>query len=400
MNDGYDFTLDDIEIQAQRDAAAIALEWDTLTEKDMAGEINGLNSRVTACALQMQKMLTENDYKKTNDMLKALMLKDLGAEGWLMSFYNANKEYFLETSNTGKRPDWVKQLRPDEQSTYDVVMKYFREVKQLLQVSTGMYMVMQILPLAEGFKLLRIKHNLDGTGLDESFYRKVDQEIKSVSDLLNKDLGELEAKAVKSKKFLEENISRLPKGELEKAYREERIKDFQEIVRSYPVAGSLYMQPGGYFKVSAETMAESMVIDKYTYQIANTNNLKDVMQKVLDEARVCKNQDIAGAEKNCVTQSSQYLIEAFKGLLDEIVSFAELSKSAYESFREGREDAPYIFMKKLSALGSVSSKYSFKPDTSNPWDSGTDYAYTYQEAAKSIELMGRAFVYDSGATFY
>ena len=75
MGSGYDFSDCSDVIEEQREAARQAEEWINLNEKTMSGEINGINSRVTGCILQLSKMITENDYKKTNDRLQALLFK-------------------------------------------------------------------------------------------------------------------------------------------------------------------------------------------------------------------------------------------------------------------------------------------------------------------------------------
>ena len=79
MTDGFDFTENEDEVlQEQREAARAAADWQNMTEKTLAGELNGLNTRVSACALQIQKMLPDNDYKKAKEKLDAL--KDAQAQ--------------------------------------------------------------------------------------------------------------------------------------------------------------------------------------------------------------------------------------------------------------------------------------------------------------------------------
>ena len=57
MSIGYDFSDDEEVLREQREDAKRAEEWDSLDEKEMAGELNVLNSKVSACALQVSRMM-------------------------------------------------------------------------------------------------------------------------------------------------------------------------------------------------------------------------------------------------------------------------------------------------------------------------------------------------------
>ncbi len=401
MGNGYDFTENEDEVlKEQRDDAKAALEWDGLDEKAIAGELNGLNSRISACIKQLSKMISDNSYLKTKDMLDALMLKDLSLEGWMSSFFNANKDAFLKAASSNKVPDWVSGLYPEEQKTYEMVLKYFIDIKMLLELSTSMYMILQMLPLTEGFKLMRIKDNFDAAGLDEGFYRKVDEDVRNISLLLNKDWNWLEKYTQKSQKFIEDNLQKLNKKELEKGYREERRKEYLELVRNYALGNTFLETSEGHFSVRADILANAEVIDNYTYRVSQTKDLKDALQKVIDECNITASVEITDAEKYCTTQSAQHLCAAFRTLAEEISKFAKLAKETYVSFKEAKDSAPYCFMKKLSSLDTAKPKYAFSPNTSDPWDRGTHYKHIYTQAASALGSQCRLFIYDHGTTIY
>lgn len=401
MPDGYDFTTYDEneEIAAQRNAAKEAEEWLYLDEKAMSGELNGLNSRVTACALQLSRMMADNDYTKTKEMLLALMTKDLSAEGWMCAFYNTNKEAFSEAVGTS-HPGWVNGLRPDEIKIYDTALKYFRDVQQLLKVRTSVDLLLRYLGLAEGFRLLRVKDNFAAAGLDLAFYNRVNTDVQRISDFLNRDWDELERNAHYSKKFLEDNLSKLPKRELEKGYGAERIADFQSLVRSCGLLDSFVELPEGNYSAKPDLLAKAAVIDHYTTKVAQSPDLKDGMQKIIDDCKRAKAEAIAEADKKCATQAARFLCGAFEGLVDAISAFAGASLEAYVSFQEAKAEAPYCFMKKLSSISSVKPKYSFSPDPSDPLENGTNYEDMYQGAAKALGAQARLFAYDHGTTIF
>ncbi len=398
MPNGYDFSESEEVLEEQRDAARQAEQWDSLDEKAMSGELNGLNSRVSACALQLSRLLSDNDYVKTKDMLDALMLKDLSPEGWLYAFYTTNKDAFSKASGTA-RPDWYGGLKPEEKKKYDAGLRFYGDVKYLLDVGTSLYGLLQGLRLAEGFRLMRVKDNFDSAGFDEGLYKRVDADVKSVSDFLNRDWDELEKNSYFSKKYLEDHLSDLPRGELEKGYRAERLADFQSLVRSWGLLDSFVERPDGHYAAKAELLAKTGVIDRYTGMISQTAELKEPMQKTLDECKKVLAEDVAEAEKHCATQAAQFLCAAFQGLAEAVSGFAEACLQTYVSFKEAKSEAPYCFMKKLSSVSAAKPKYGFAPNTAEPWDSGTYYRDLYTEAAEALGAQARIFAYDRGATF-
>ena len=400
MPDGYDFTLDeDKEIAAQRRAAREAEEWLFLDEKAMSGELNGLNSRVSACALQLSRMMADNDYTKTKEMLLTLMTNDLGADGWMCAFYNTNKEAFSKAVGTD-HPAWVNGLLPEEIKAYDAALKYYRDIEYLMKVRTSVDQLLRYLQLAEGFRLLRVKDNFEAAGFDVGFYNRINSDVQKISDFLNRDWDELEKNAHSSKSFLEANSSKLPKRELEKNYGAESILDFQSMVRSYGLLDSFVELPDGNYRAKPDLLAKTAVIDRYTYQVTQTADLKDRMQKILDDCKRAKAESIAEASQKCKIQAAQFLCGAFEGLVDAVSTFAEMCLNAYVNFKEGKAEAPYCFMKKLSSMSIVKPKYQFSPDTSEPWVSGTSYEIMYEQAANALGAQARVFAYDHGTTIF
>lgn len=399
MSIGYDFSDDEEVLREQREDAKRAEQWDCLNEKEMAGELNMLNSRVSNCALQVSRMMVDNDYSKTKDLLVALLMKDLGADGWLCSFYNTNKEAFSKAA-PGSHPDWVSGLKPEEIKTYDAALTYFLDVQHLLKIRTSVYNMIQKLRLVDGFRLMRVKENFESAGFDVGLYNKVNTDVQRISDFLNRDWSELEKNSIISRRFLEDNLSRLPKGELEKRYRDERIADFQSLVRSSGLLDSFEERSNGAYSVRADILAKMAVIDGYTYKVSQTEDLKDAMTKTISECKGIIAEDIAEAEKHCATQAAQFLCAAFQVLAEAVSAFAQASLDAYVSFKEAKAEAPYCFMKKLSSISSAKPIYTFSPDSPDPWESGTYYKQMYQGAARALGAQARLFAYDHGATFF
>lgn len=397
MPDGYDFSEDEEVLQEQRDAA----KWGGATEKEMAGELGSLNTRVSACALQLSRMISDNDYTKTKDMLDALLSKDLGTGGWLYAFYSTNTDAFSKYIFSEERPNWYKELKPEDKKQYETGLTFYRDVKYLLNIAWSLFNILRDLRLEAGFKLARVRFNFESADFDSTMYKKVDQDVRTISDFLNRDWGELERNVHSSKSFLEANLGKLPKRELERGYRAERLADFHSLVRSCGLSDSFVEHLNGdcsYYSVRPDLLVKAGVIDRYTHEIAYMPELKEPMQKTMDDCKKVLSEEVAEADKHCTTQAGQWLCSAFQGLVQYVYDFAEARLLDYVNFKEAKNIAPYCFMKKLSP---VKPKYAFQPDSASPWDcGGTSYEALYRSAAEALGSQARLFAYDHGATIF
>ena len=344
-------------------------------------------------------MIPDNDYTKTKDMLDALCADLVG--GWLNAFYDTNKDTFLKYMSTKERPDWYKELTAQEKDWYETGLTYYRDVYYLREIALPLVVILKHLQLEAGFKLARVIDNFESAGFDSTMYKKVDEDVRTISDFLNRDWGELERNAHSSKSFLEANLSRLPKRELEKGYRAERLADFQSLVRSCGLSDSFVEHLNGdltHYSVRPDLLAKARVIDRYTHEIAYMPELKDPMQKTMDDCKKALSEEVAEADKQCTTQAGQFLCAALQGLVQYVCDFAEARLWDYVNFKEEKNIAPYCFMKKLTP---VKPQYSFQPDSASPWDyGGTSYEALYRDAAEALGSQARLFAYDHGATIF
>ncbi len=395
MGAGYDFSDSEEVIIEQREAAEHADRWDYLDEKKMSGELNGLNSRVTACLLAIKRMMTENDFKKAKDRLDALLAQDLSPEGWIFAFREANKEYF----SPEKSAETKAGLSGSEKTRFETAETFYRDAGYLADIASAFVNIIRILPITEGFRLIRVKDNFDSAGFDEDLYKKIDANLQRITLLLNIDWSELDRFASNSAKFVEDNLGKFPRGELEKKYRAMRLEEYRRIINSFGLLDCFHDRTNGYFDARPEILAKTAVIDKYTYQVAYTEALAGPCEKTIAACRGVISKEIAEADKNCKTQSARFLSAAFHSLAETIEDFADMVLDIYKNFKDGASIAPYCFMKKLSGLSSVQPKYGFNPNTSDPWDSGTFYQEIYTDGAKAVSAHCRLFVYDHGVIF-
>lgn len=395
MGSGYDFSDCSDVIEEQREAARQAEDWANLDEKSISREINGINSRVTSCVLQLAKMISENDYKKTKDMLEALLAKDL-VDGWMDHFRDANREFLAFE----KRAEMKKNLKPEEQKKYDAACKFYEDMYFLLLVGADIYNLIRMVPLEEGFRIIRLKDNFEEAGFDVDLYNRIDKELERINMLLNYSWDQLEKSAHGSRAFVDNNLGKFERKEMEKKYREYRMKDYQRFATSHGFMVSFTCTPDGHFYPKPDILAMTGIIDNYTARIAQTLEIDGRLQATIKECKKAREGAVADAEKNCVTQAGQFLCSAFDELIKAIADFAETALDVYTNFKEGKSIAPYCFMKKLSSMSSVQPKYDFMPNTGDPWDSGTYYRDIYTEAALALGAQARLFTFDHGTTFY
>ena len=90
FDDYPQFTAEEVEWQTQ--AYKESLTWEYIDEGKIIDEMNGVGNRINAFVSQMVVMQLNNEFKKTDDMRKALLLSDIGSGGWVSEFYMKNSQ--------------------------------------------------------------------------------------------------------------------------------------------------------------------------------------------------------------------------------------------------------------------------------------------------------------------
>jgi|GEM_PF-1209302 len=393
---GFDFTTDDTELIAQEEAARASELWENLSDSEVQAEINGLNSRLTAFILQLQRMVNDNDYEKTAEMCKALYTKDLGPEGWLGKFYLSNQNSFAQYAGGSARPSWYANLSADQKKTYDAVLAYYGDAAALQDLTGDTWGLLRALPLLGGFRIMRIKDNFEEAGFTKAVFDKIDADLRAISDQLSQDWAAMDRNAERSMMYYDANKDRLPVEKLSYEYFHERYKDYSDNLKKSPIAASLNDRGKGVFTVRPDVEARMEVIDTYTTRVSQSDNLEDSMKNILNRTKKILSEDVPAAEKGCTTQAGQFLAGAFQTLAEAVSDFAEMSLEIYLNFRKGEDVAPYCFMKKLPSLGSAKELYSFTVDRSDPQENGTYFVDLYRSAAKAIGKHCEDFVFHHG----
>lgn len=399
MGAGFDFTEDEDALrEEQLKGYEQANLWENLTEKDITLEINGVNSRVTALVLDLERMIGDNDYEKMIKRRDAVCLNDLSHEGWIHTFHEMNRESFPNQAPApaNSKPSWYRSLPAEKQKAYDTAFAYHQDTMFLMNTCDVLYDLLMTIPLKDGFRILRLKENFEEAGFTKALYEKIDIDAAAVSEQLNQSFAEMEKNARRSQIFYDDNFGLLSVQSLDKGYREQRIKDYLDNIKRSLVYDSLVDRGDGTFGVKPDVLAKMKVIDNYTYEVSQIKNLDARLEKTLEKCRKARNEYLALNDKSCKTEACRNLIASFENLVDAVQSFAEFSLEAYKNFRNGESRAPYCYMKPLPAASRIRPKYVFDPKLRNPWESGTYFEEMYIEAKVSVIRHCREFVYDHG----
>ena len=391
---GFDFTTDDTELIAQEEAREAEL-WESLDESAIINEIQGLASRLSAAGKELAMTVDYNNYEKVAELIKALYMKDFSAEGWINKFYTTNSDTFKNTTGANWMI-WFNNLSDEKQKQFRTVQEYYRDAGDLRNLCDCVDELLRGLPLKDGFQIGRMKENFHLLGITEKTYEMLEFDAKAISDQINQDWAAMERNAERSMMYYDANKDKLPPEKLAFYYAQERLKDYLDNMKRNEVNAVLIHRGNGQFAVDPKTYSLASVLDFYTYKISEFPNLHDSMQNVVDRAEKILETEVPEAEKALRTQICKRLVVAIKTVIQIVADFAEYAREVYDSFKSDSNIAPYCFMKKLSAYGSIKPKYGYSPESPDPWNNGTRFVDIYDLGAKAITAHCKDFVYNHG----
>ncbi len=378
-------------------------DWESIDEKKIINELLGFCTRCNEAARQLKAMFANNECKKTEDVLKAFAYGDLGTSGWISEFHQTNSDSFSKYLNGNARPTWYSELPLDKQKKYDMIMTYYKDTFYLLSAFSDLYKILVDLvdrqTLREGFRVGYMIFNFEDAGISDSTYRTIEIDARQVSDRINRSWGDTENIAQSSKRFLEDNSSRMDFSSLKAGYRKARLKDYIDSFRNSVLADSFGVQSDGTFYVKAGILAKVRVIDRYTFVLAQTEYIGDVMEKLIETCKEITNKQLLPYEKNARTEAGGNCFMMLRRLTAAITEYAETVLGAFKAYKDADPNSsPFCFMGKPSLYSSVQKRYSFQPSWQDPWDGGTDYADLYVMEAVSLTEHCEEFVRKHGNT--
>ena len=391
---GFDFTTDDTELIAQEEAREAEL-WESLDENAIINEIQGLASRLSAAGKELAMTVDYNNYEKVAELIKALYMKDFSAEGWINKFYTTNSDTFKNTTGANWMI-WFNNLSDEKQKQFRTVQEYYRDAGDLRDLCARVYELLRGLPLKDGFQIGRMKENFHLLGITEKTYEMLEFDAKAISDQINQDWAAMERNAERSMMYYDANKDKLPPEKLGFYYAEERLKDYLDNLKRNGLNDFIIHRGKGQFAVNPQTYSLASVLDMYTYKLSQFPNLHDSMQKVIDCAEKIRSSVAPEAEKACRTDICRKLVIVIRTFVELVAEFAYYAQEVYDNFKSGDSHSPYCFMKKLSAYGSIKSKYGYNPESPDPWNNGTRFVDIYDLGAKAITAHCKDFVYNHG----
>lgn len=389
----YDFTQNEYDFTNGDDVGSGNPNvWGNIDEAKIQNELNGLISRINEVSSYIQKFVYNCDYEKMAKLYQNMWTNDLSPGGWLQSFYSSNKADLDKYAKGNSRPSYYFDMTDADQKKYDAASKYYADISYIVPVAEQIRIAMMPLPLQNGYMFQRFVMNFTEAGFMEELYHKINSDIKEVSELINSSWTYFESRADKSKRYYESNYRTMAKDALNRGYRQARIQDHQFNLETTKARDSFTARSDGSYTVNPSVLAQMKVLDKYTEQVAYTENIEDGMNKTIEPLRNVKSTLLPVADKNCTDKQCHALVEALYTLCDKVMEFASDCKNVYQRFKDRDDESPYIYMRPLPAFSSMQRKYSLEPISSDPWHDGTRFYALYQNAADSLTQHCREFV--------
>ena len=365
--------------------------WENINADQVKSTLNDLARRIETVAGLLEKMVVNNDYDKTSKEFDKLWMNDLGAGGFVTSFYNTNTSTFSEFRNAGMAPPWYSTLTPEKKKAFDTAQQYFIDAHWFVKPMEEIREIMMLLPIKNAFRFMRLTLNLDELGFSEELYHKINQDVLDVTSITNKSWVVLESHAYQATRYYQQNGGTMSRDRLNEGYRQARMKDHQLEVDSYRLKDRFIAHSNGTYTVEPGFLADMKVLDKYTEQIALLDNIEEGMKDTLSRCpRVIET--LNEVRKNVQTGNFLVVADALIVLNRALIDYCEGGLNVWTCYKNRDTDAPYCFIRKLPAYSNMTGYYGFSPITSDPWLDGTRFYDLYLCAAKALSSHCKDFM--------
>ena len=399
FDDYPQFTAEEIEWQKQ--AYKESLSWEYIDEGKIIDEMNGVGNRINAFVSQMVVMQLNNEFKKTDDMRKALLLSDIGSGGWVSEFYMKNSQlnspdipsdHFFETL------EGVLGEGTGTKQSYLQAKKYYHDAGELLRVFLDLRPVLNGFPLEEGYRIDLLRSNFEDGGFDRGFYDDIDSIIYNVREWMSGTVGGgNDHYAVKAEKYYTENLGKQSKSSLNDGYRKKRREDYVDAVRKQWFCQECFnVSSDGTFSVKPNMEAKAKVIDDYTLEISQMKSspgFRDVCEWAIDKCKKLQSETLTKARQDTsALQTTQNLLGTVEDLVRSILRFCELRLETYGMFQEANDNAPYCYMKLPPHLNGVAQIGGYAVSEGDPREKGTRLKMLFTNLAKALTSDCEQFV--------
>ncbi len=366
-------------------------KWQNLDEGSLRADLTALINRINAVTKLLENVVVYRNYDETESAFESLYVNDLGPGGWVQNFYNLNWRDLGEYRGKGYAPPWYGTLPKEQQKAFDAAMAYFEDAYHLIKPMNEIRDNMILLPLENGYKLMRAYMNFEDAGFTEDMFHAIDDDVRSVNELLNKSWSYMEDQARLAREYYRQNAGKTSEDSLRNGYRQARIQDYQILLESYKLDKHFMKRGDGSFSVDSGWMADMKVIDKYTLQVSVVENISDVMKKIRENVPKI-NVSLNEAYKQVKENRFLALINALRELNMAVDGFCEGGLNVWTNFKNRDNDAPYCFVKILPAFSSFQPAYGFEAFKADPWQDGSSYYDIYESAVRAINSHAKKFI--------
>ena len=376
-------------------------KWENLDHDEIVYRFKLLKDHLWDLQGQLDKMVKNNEVKKTEDLFLQVCVDDLSLAGWVNKFRELNKDSFEKYSDSSK-PSWYHDLDDKQKRNYDLCLRYYKDMAKLQAPFASLNKLISELLGEYMFRVINkiqtIKTNLADVGITNKYYATIQVDLLHVSDIIKKDRSALESSlGGSSLEYYKANRDKLDTSSLKQGYEKVRrqtyVKDFQQGW----LATELGIFSDGSCYVKADTAAKAKAVDKYTELICVMEHNIDLLKKHVEKCDEILNKEITPAKQEADTQMVSDTLYVLSAVVECIKRNMNIALEEFDLYKKADPNtAPYCFMKMLSIYDSIKPKYHLKPRKIDPWQGGTDYFDLYVMMAASISAHCDYFVEQCG----
>ena len=401
MTDGIDFSDYDQEAIDNMKQVFSELEmWQFIDEGNIINELNGVSERINGFISQVIAMQVNNDYKKTDDLRKTILMNDLGPGGWISTFYMKNDDLNGDIPSD----DFFNTLSGvlgDGKGTKQAFLtckKYYKDIGELLKVMIELRGLLPWLPFENANALDMIVDNFKECGFDKQLYEDIDAIMYNADAWVSQWIGsDRHSKAPKAEKYYQENVGKLSKSSLRDGYRKKRRETYLDSAESqWFVRRGFRFTSDGVFSVSPEMDAKTEIIDDYTIEIAqmkSNSDYKGQCELAIKECKRIQNEVLTEARKKTSALTAvQNLLGTCESLVRHLHNYFENHLETYKLFTEANNNAPYCYMKYPRAIADKNYIAGELIRDGDPQDKGTRLRNAFTNVAKGLTKICNQFV--------
>ena len=312
-----------------------------LKSTDFEKELTRVTANMYDVRDQLNRMIAEDgDYKDAVKIIAEVRDQELTEEGFIFSFL----EYFRQSyeNNCSGGPAAYVVVCVENKTYWDDLNSSSK-----LLTDTRLMLCQLSKWFERGFKIIQAKSNFLEADYDEEMYSSIDNDIQSVYKLISTARGSCSKDRMEEYKKLSSELID-PESFI-----------YNESAKNYTI------NPARYSKID--------VLDDYIFEIVGIEDFKSDMEETISRCGDLLNMEVVKSYVDCINTLLASVIE----MIDYVNGFAEHCLEIYNGFKEGKNEAPYCFMKKLPSIGNVKGYELDKLISEDPTKYGTFYRDTY-----------------------